>query len=161
LFSRYFPSFWVGNQCCGTAAPWAGRDAHFLRIHSYARGEVLPPAEVDGRKGIFVNPGLYNELSFFKNAGERFAQQRGQGLRYGEILRDYPLRTDVAPETGGTSHFLPFAGTEGYSPIAYIPYILAASMADVLGLTFPSALLLMRLFGVITFTAVAAYAVQR
>jgi uncharacterized membrane protein len=139
--------------------PLRGPDeiAHFLRIHSYARGELLPSAEVEGRKGIFVNPDLYNELSFFKNAGERFAQQREQSLRYDEILRDYPLRAHAALEMGG---FLPFAGTEGYSPIAYIPYILAASIADVLGLTFPSALLLMRLLGVITFTAVAAYAIQ-
>jgi hypothetical protein len=82
--------------------PLRGPDeiAHFLRIHSYARGELLPSAEVDGRKGILVDPDLYNELSFFKNAGERFAQQREQGLRYDEILRDYPLRTDAAFETG-------------------------------------------------------------
>jgi uncharacterized membrane protein len=155
-------SILFGSAISVVVPPLRGPDeiAHFLRIHSYARAELLPSAEVDGRKGIFVNSDLYNELSFFKNAGERFAQQREQGLRYDEILRDYPLRTDAAPETGRTSHFLPFAGTEGYSPIAYIPYILAASIADVLGLTFPNALLLMRLLGVITFTAVATYAIQ-
>jgi hypothetical protein len=42
----------------GKASPSALRGpdeiAHFLRIHSYARGELLPSAEVDGRKGIFV-----------------------------------------------------------------------------------------------------------
>src|SRR4051794_10759826 len=36
--------------------PLRGPDeiAHFLRIYSYARGELLPTAEVDGRKGIFI-----------------------------------------------------------------------------------------------------------
>jgi len=128
-------SILFGSAISVVVPPLRGPDeiAHFLRIHSYARGELLPSAEIDGRKGTFVNPDLYNELSFFKNAGERFAQQREQGLRYGEILRDYPLRTDAASETAGTSHFLPFAGTEGYSPVAYIPYILAARIADTLG----------------------------
>jgi hypothetical protein len=32
--------------------------AHFLRIYSYARGELLPGTEINVRKGIFVSPGL-------------------------------------------------------------------------------------------------------
>src|ERR1044071_5150638 len=53
--------------------------AHFLRIYSYTRGGLLPAAEVDGRKGVFVEHELYTQLSFFKNAGERFARNREQG----------------------------------------------------------------------------------
>src|SRR6266571_3384824 len=56
--------------------------------------------------------------------------------------------------------FLPFAGTEGYTPVAYAPYILAAAIGNVLKLDFPNMLLLMRLLGLITFTAVAAYAIK-
>jgi uncharacterized membrane protein len=54
---------------------------------------------------------------------------------------------------------MPFAGTEGYSPTAYIPYIVAGVIGRPLGLEFPDMLLLMRLFGLVAFTAVAAYAI--
>ena len=51
--------------------PLRGPDeiAHFLRIYSYTRGELLPAAEIDGQKGIFVESHLHNELHFFKGAG--------------------------------------------------------------------------------------------
>jgi hypothetical protein len=64
--------------------PLRGPDeiAHFLRIHSYARGELLPAAEVDGRKGILVEGALHAQLHFFKEAGEWFAAAaRGRDLR--------------------------------------------------------------------------------
>src|SRR5262245_22910066 len=63
--------------------PLRGPDeiAHFLRIYSYARGELLPAEEEGGRKGIFIEPELYNQLFFFRNAGERFARNRNEGLR--------------------------------------------------------------------------------
>jgi hypothetical protein len=50
--------------------PLRGPDeiSHFLRIYSYARREILPTKEVDGRKGILVERGLYSELQFFKTA---------------------------------------------------------------------------------------------
>src|ERR1700716_2610510 len=53
--------------------------SHFLRIYSYTRGELLPVTEINGHKGIFVQPVLYERLYFFKNSGEWFAtflQQR-------------------------------------------------------------------------------------
>src|SRR5207244_13405618 len=52
------------------------------------------------------------------------------------------------------------AGTEGYNPAAYAPYILAAAIGNLLELDFPNMLLLMRFLGLITFTAVAAYAIK-
>ena len=70
------------------------------------------------------------------------------------------------PHAGGmideeqTKQFMPFAGTEGYSPVAYAPYVLAGAVGNLLGLDFPSLLLLMRFSGVIMFTAVAAYAIK-
>ena len=149
-----------GSLIIFVTPPLRGPDeiAHFLRIYSYTRGGLLPAAEVDGRKGIFVERELYTQLSFFKNAGERFAQNREQGLRYSEIMKQYP-------PPGGTLHgegtkFMPFAGTEGYNPVAYAPYVLAVAIGNLLGLDFPNMLLLMRFFGLITFTAVAAYAIK-
>src|SRR6267154_1007719 len=85
-------SFAFGLAISVVVPPLRGPDeiAHFLRIYSYARGALLPAAEVDGRKGLFIERELYTQVSFFKNAGERFAQNREQGLRYGEIMKDYP-----------------------------------------------------------------------
>jgi uncharacterized membrane protein len=70
-------------------------------------------------------------------------------------------------EFGGTggepdqaTTFAPFAGTEGYSPVSYIPYIAAGAIGRGLALEFPDLLLLMRLAGVVLFTATVAYAVS-
>jgi hypothetical protein len=139
-----------GSAISVVVPPLRGPDeiAHFLRIYSYTRGGLLPATEVDGRKGIFIELELYIQLSFFKNAGERFGRNREQGLRYGEIMREYPLDAEEQ-----ATKFMPFAGTEGYNPVAYAPYALGAAIGDLLGLHFPNMLLLMRLLGLITFTA--------
>src|SRR5262249_12701635 len=151
--------------------PLRGPDeiSHFLRIYSYTRGELLPVAEIDGRKGVFVERALYDRLSFFKNSGEWFAtflqQRKGEwfartreeGVRYGQIMAEY------RGITGAGGHeppvFPPFAGTEGYSPVAYAPYILAAAIGRLLSLDLPELLFLMRFLGLVVFTAVAAYAI--
>jgi hypothetical protein len=106
--------------------PLRGPDeiAHFLRIYSYARGEVLPVTEINGRKGIVVSPELYNQVYFFKTAGEVIARSREQGMRYGQIMAEYSkLAGTDEHQSDQASLFAPFAGTEGYNPAAYIPYI--------------------------------------
>jgi uncharacterized membrane protein len=55
--------------------------------------------------------------------------------------------------------FAPFAGTEGYSPVAYAPYILGAAIGRLLSLDLPELLFLMRILGLVLFTAVTAYAI--
>src|SRR6266508_3530734 len=151
-----------GSAISVVVPPLRGPDeiAHFLRIYSYTRGELLPTSEVDGRKGIFIERELYTQLSFFKNAGEHFGRNREQGLRYSEIMKEYPHPGGTLHEEEQTTKFMPFAGTEGYNPVAYAPYILAAAIGNLLGLDFPNMLLLMRFLGLITFTAVAAYAIK-
>src|SRR6266436_4312938 len=142
--------------------PLRGPDeiAHFLRIYSYARGELLPVTEINARKGIFVSPGLYNQLYYFKTAGEVFAGSSEERMRYGQIMAEYSKLADtLGDETEQASMFAPFAGTEGYNPVAYIPYIVAAEIGRLLRLNLPAMLLLMRFFGLLAFTAVAAYAI--
>ncbi len=155
-------SFAFGSAISIVVPPLRGPDeiAHFLRIYSYTRGGLLPAAEVDGRKGIFVERELYTQLSFFKNAGERFARNREQGLRYSEIMKEYPHPSGTLHEEGEATKFMPFAGTEGYNPVAYAPYVLAVIIGNLLGLDFPNTLLLMRFVGLIAFTALAAYAIK-
>jgi hypothetical protein len=121
--------------------PLRGPDeiAHFLRIYSYARGELLPVTEINARKGIFVSPGLYNQLYFFKTAGEVFARSTEEGMRYGHIMAEYSRLTNIEDdEMEQASMFAPFAGTEGYNPVAYIPYIVAAELAICSGSIFPA-----------------------
>jgi uncharacterized membrane protein len=161
-FVFVFLSFIFGSAISVVVPPLRGPDeiAHFLRIYSYTRGGILPTVEVDGRKGIFIERELYTQLSFFKNAGERFARNREQGLRYSEIMKQYPHPGGTLHEEGQATKFMPFAGTEGYNPVAYAPYVPALVVGDLLGLDFPKTLLLMRFLGLITFTAVAAYAIK-
>src|SRR6266516_3625278 len=155
-------SFVFGSAISAVVPPLRGPDeiAHFLRIYSYARGGLQPVTEVDGRKGIVIEHELHTQLAFFKDAGEHFGRNREQGLRYGEIMKDYPHPGGTLREEEQAAKFMPFAGTEGYSPAAYAPYVLAAAIANLLTLDFPDMLLLMRFLGLMTFTAVAAYAIQ-
>src|SRR6266498_4827528 len=138
-----------GSAISVIVPPLRGPDeiAHFLRIYSYTCGGLLPVTEVDGRKGIFVERELYIQLSFFKNAGERFDRNREQGLRYGEIMKEYPHPGGTLDAEEQSTKFMPFAGTEGYTPVAYAPYVLAAAIGNVLKLVFPNRLLLIRLLG--------------
>ena len=149
-----------GGLIISGTPPLRGPDeiSHFVRIYSYARGEILPSTEVDGRKGILVEPGLYSELQFFRTAGEVFAREGG--LSYPPLVAGYrnPIGS-TADEPDQAHIFAPFAGTEGYNPVAYIPYIAAAAIGRLFKLDFSDMLLFMRWFGLATFTAIAAYAI--
>jgi hypothetical protein len=163
-----------GSAIIAVNPPLRGPDeiSHFLRIYSYTRGELLPVTEINGRKGIFVERVLYERLHFFKDSGEWFAtslqqhkgkwfgRSRDEGVRYGQIMAEYHdiigARDDEAAQT---PVFAPFAGTEGYSPVAYAPYILAAAIGRLLSLDLPELLFLMRFLGLVVFTAVTAYAI--
>src|SRR3981189_3417230 len=152
-------SLFFGSAIIVVNPPLRGPDeiSHFLRIYSYTRGELLPVTEVNGRKGIFVEPVLYERLRFFKDSGERFARYRDAGFRYGQVMAEYHniigARDDEAAQT---PVFAPFAGAEGYSPVAYAPYILAAAIGRLLSLDLPELLFLMRFLGLVAFTAVTA-----
>ena len=154
--------------------PLRGPDeiSHFLRIYSYTRGELLPAAEINGRKGVYVERALYDRLYFFKNSGELFAtvlqdrkgewfaRAKDEGIRYGQIMAEYRDITGASgDEVAQTPAFAPFAGTEGYSPVAYAPYIIAAAVGRLLGLDLPELLFLMRFVGLVAFTAMVAYAI--
>src|SRR5437588_7804454 len=77
IFFVLFPLV-LGSAIAFIVPPLRGPDeiAHFVRIYSYVHGELLPSAELDGRKGTFVKRELYHKLYFFKTAGEQFATAR-------------------------------------------------------------------------------------
>src|SRR6201999_2733223 len=163
-----------GTALIAVNPPLRGPDeiSHFLRIYSYTRGELLPITEVNGRKGVFVERALYDQLYFFKDQGELFAKSlqrhkgewftrpKEEGIRYGQIMAEYRQATGTSDgEAVYPPVFAPFAGTEGYSPVAYAPYILGAAIGQQLGLDLPELLFLMRFLGLVFFTAVTAYAI--
>ena len=166
-------SLFFGSAIIAVNPPLRGPDeiSHFLRIYSYTRGELLPVTEINGRKGIFVERALYERLHFFKDAGGRFASHqphkgdwfaryRDEGVRYGQMMAEYhDIIRARGDEAAQTPVFAPFAGTEGYSPVAYAPYILAAAIGRLLSLDLPELLFLMRFLGLVVFTAVTAYAI--
>ena len=157
-----FLSLAFGSLVIFVLPPLRGPDeiSHFLRIYSYARGELLPAAEIDRRKGTFVERELYDQSHFFWSAGELFATGRERGVRYHQIMALHRDSTALGDEPDQAATFAPFAGTEGYNPIAYVPYVAAAAIGRLLGLDFSNLLLMMRLFGLAVFTAVAAYAIR-
>jgi uncharacterized membrane protein len=158
-----FLSIAFGSLVTVATPPLRGPDeiSHFLRIYSYARGELLPKAEVEGRKGIFVDRELYEQLFFFRSAGEWFATAAEKDIRYGQIMGLYhDVAGRIDDDSDNPTIFASFAGTEGYTPIAYLPYVAAAAIGRLLRLDAPHLLLLMRLFGLAAFTALAAYAVR-
>src|SRR5438067_10153250 len=86
-----FLSLAFGSVVAFVTPPLRGPDeiSHFLRIYAYARGEFLPAVEIEGRKGIFVERELYDQLSFFRSAGEWFATARENDVRYGQVITLY------------------------------------------------------------------------
>src|ERR1700745_667281 len=152
-----FLSLAFGSLVAIVLPPLRGPDeiSHFLRIYSYTRGELLPITEVNGRKGVFVERALYDQIYFFKDQGELFAKSlqrhkgewftrpKEEGIRYGQIMAEYRQATGTSDgEVVYPPVFAPFAGTEGYSPVAYAPYIFAAAIGQQLGLDLPELLFL-------------------
>jgi hypothetical protein len=108
-----FLSLAFGSLITFVLPPLRGPDeiSHFLRIYSYARGELLPVVEVDGRKGIYVERKLYDQLLFFRSAGEWFATSGERDVRYGRIMALYQGSTGIIDdEPDQAASFAPFAG---------------------------------------------------
>ena len=55
--------------------------------------------------------------------------------------------------------FVPYEGSEGYSPVPYLPYIAAAKLAGALDLQFLAMLYFMRISGLLAAAAITAYAI--
>jgi predicted membrane protein DUF2142 len=138
--------------------PLRGPDetAHFLRAYGVAHGDFVPShRDAAGRKGIFLPPRLFDGFDFFESVR---VKEKEPAFSYGPIFKSYFSRQ--WPLADRASTFVPYAGSEGYSPVAYLPQAAAALIARVLDLDFLSTLYLMRFAGLAAFTALIAYAIQ-
>ena len=131
--------------------------AHFLRAYGVAQGDIVP-STVDGmgRKGIHLPARLAADFQFFEEVRYRVG---ARDLSYREVLSGFANRpTDISVHIGAPI-FVLYTGSEGYSPIPYLPYVAAALIARAADLDFVNTLYLMRFAGFAAFTAIIAYAI--
>lgn len=135
--------------------PLRGADepAHFLRAYGIAGGDLLPALRIDGRLGIHLPADLHADYSFFEDARYRFAESE---VPYGETFAEY-RRTKR--HVGNEPVFVPYQGSEAYTPVAYLPYAAVALVGRIVGADFLSMLYGMRLMGLAASTAIIATAI--
>jgi uncharacterized membrane protein len=141
------------------APPLRGPDetAHFLRAYGVGTGDIIPSSvDADGRKGIFLPQPFYRQFRVF-DAWQR-SENRRDNFSYRRVFNDY-TQTDLTDGDASRLIFVPYEGSEGYSAVAYIPHALAAAVAHAAGLGFLETFYLMRAMGLLTMTAVLAYAI--
>ena len=141
--------------------PLRGADepAHVLRAYGIAHGEVIPSlADAQGRKGILLPAHLHDDYDFFESARYRF---RSEGFNYRQVLAEYMQRRNArsAAHADRPPVFVLYAGSEGYAPVVYLPYVVAVLGARLAGFDFVPMLLAMRFLGFALTTAAAAYAI--
>jgi uncharacterized membrane protein len=152
-------SVFIGLLTVAVNPPLRGPDetAHFLRAFGISQGDVVPrTVDARGRRGLFLPADLHDQLSYFNAIRETLP---GPDNRYGDIFRRYfdQDRTVTAHETAPV--FVVYEGSEGYSPIAYMPYVAAALIGKAGRLNFLGLLYLMRTAGLLAATLIAAYAI--
>ena len=84
---------------------------------------------------------------------------RGEGFSYRRVFEQYRADEDASIETSDQTVFVPYGGSEGYSPAAYLPQAAAAVVARGAGFGFLETFYLMRLAGLLGMTAIIAYAI--
>jgi len=141
--------------------PLRGPDesAHFLRVFGISDGDIIPSTQDErGRKGLLIPAALYDDYKFFETERQKFGTR---GFNYWTVFDEYQRRRGA--RTAGKDErppvFVPYNGSEAYSPAPYIPYIVAVAIGRILGLDFLGLLYLMRIVGFFAMTAVAAYAI--
>jgi uncharacterized membrane protein len=151
-------SLLFGTLTIALTPPLEGPDepAHFLRAYAISVGEILPvTADEHGRKGIFVPQRLHQGYALFERA--MFKVGKAKDFNYRDVWAKYfalPSRDNAGPAV-----FQLYWGSEGYTPIAYLPQIAAALGARLADLDFVGTLLSMRFAGLLAMTAVTAYAI--
>jgi uncharacterized membrane protein len=131
-------------------------NAHFLRAYGLWHGDIIPrQSDEQGRRGILIPSHLYAEFRFFDTAREN----AGEGsVNYRRVFSEFDAARISA---SGEPVFVPYGGSEAYSPVSYIPYVLAGGLAEAAGASWLAMLYLMRFFGLIVFSLIVGYAIAR
>ncbi len=147
----------LGSSICIITPPLRGPDeaAHFLRAYAIAGGEIIPSAvDEENHKGTWLPAGIHRDFEYFETERYSFGDRK---FGYRDIFAEYERRH--SPSREGPPVFEAYSGSEGYTPIPYLPYVLAAVFARAMDLDFLGTLYLMRFFGLFALTAAAAWAI--
>jgi len=140
--------------------PLRGPDetAHFLRALGVAQGDFVPAVrDAQGRSGVFLPPRIQEGFEYFENV--RVAERRAGWPGYRQLFKDYFSRVPSTAEPARRPVFVPYGGSEGYSPVAYLPQAAAALVGRLLDLEFLTMYYLMRFAGLGVLTTLIAYAI--
>jgi Predicted membrane protein (DUF2142) len=150
-----------GCAVMAVVPPLRGHDepAHFLRAYAFTNGEILPATkDAHGRSGTYLPARIYDDFVFFEQLLHR---SRAIGFDYRKGMADHarfraslPAVTSADPPV-----FVLFAGSESYTPVGYLPYILGAAAARALDLDFLGTLAAMRAAGLLALTAIIVGAI--
>jgi uncharacterized membrane protein len=149
-----------GIGLVAAAPPLRGPDetAHFLRAYGIAQGDLMPSVQdAAHRKGILLPGPFYRDFALFEKWQ---TSDRGEEFSYRRVFAEYWAQPEASEEEREPV-FVPYAGSEGYSPAAYLPHAAMAWLARAAGLGFLATFYLMRLAGLAAMTAVVAYAIAR
>jgi uncharacterized membrane protein len=139
--------------------PLRGPDetAHFLRAYGVAQGDIIPSVrDAESRMGVLIPPRLYEGFDFFESAR---IKEKEAGFTYGPVFQAYFSRRPARVDSDRPPTFVAYAGSEGYSPVAYLPQVAAALAARALDLDFVPTFYLMRFAGLAALTGLIAYAI--
>ena len=150
-----------GSGIIAAAPPLRGPDEsqHFLRAIGIAQGDVIPSMRnAAGHKGILLPLSFHRDFSVFDSWQ---STDRGDRFSYRRVFEAYRLDESepIPPASQGERIFVPYAGSEGYSPAAYVPQAAAAALARAADLGFLPTFYLMRIAGFAAMSAVVAYAI--
>ncbi len=139
--------------------PLRGPDetAHFLRAFGISHGDFIPRiADAQGRRGLFLPAELHGQLAHFNQFREKPPAGRSG---YREVFAGYFDRDRTVLRRATEPVFVPYEGSEGYSPVPYVPYAIAAGIAEALGFDFLGIMYSMRVAGLLAWALIATYAI--
>jgi uncharacterized membrane protein len=151
----------LGTLLIAVTPPLRGPDetAHFVRAYGLSQGIIIPgERDIEGRKGIQMPADLFRGFNFFEQVR---ISEKDSGFGYEQAFAKYfsPAGMPAVTERNAPAVFVPYEGSEGYSPVAYLPHAVAAFAARLAGLDFLPTIYLMRFAGLAAMTAVVAYAI--
>jgi hypothetical protein len=155
-------SLLFGAATVALTPPLRGADepAHFLRAYAVLTGEIVPSTFDDrGRKGVFLPAELHRQMDVYEIALGGIYRNGAERWSFREVLAE---RDRLGGRRGAESDapvFVPYGGSEGYSPAPYLPFLPGLALARLIDLDFLSTVYLMRATGLVTLTALVAAAI--
>lgn len=153
-------SILFGPAIIALTPPMRGADepAHFIRAYGISQGEIVPAITDDeGRKGIYIPEPLQRQMAVFELARYRVYVP---DFAYRPVFAEYQrLAAQRSAGAGERAVFNLYGGSEGYSPVAYLPYLPAVLIGRLNSADFLPLIYAMRASGFVLLTGLMACAI--